>query len=302
MATPDHYEALGVPVTASEQEIVRAYRTLVRQHHPDRVGPSGEEITAQLNHAYDVLSDPAKRRDYDRDRQPPAAAAADWVQPDMSRSFKTAAPPAQAGPSAGEWRQAFPPGSVPLFVTMALSFLVLGGCLVAAWFSGAQLFALISLIGGVMASLRKPKPAAWVLLSIPVAAGFTSLIWRLPLPPDGGYLLLTMSVGWAVVLITTWRYRTVRRRRREAAQWAIVQEVSAATGQPLAWVVDVQGGEARVEDADSGAQTVVRSWGEMTAGTWVVLNESGLVIASAPGDSFRSSRWLALLESRRSRA
>ena len=63
----DHYETLGVARDASQEEIKRAYRRLAREHHPDANAgdAAAEERFKQITHAYDVLSDPAKRRNYD---------------------------------------------------------------------------------------------------------------------------------------------------------------------------------------------------------------------------------------------
>ncbi|SHH27646.1 DnaJ domain-containing protein [Chryseolinea serpens] len=62
----DYYQILNVSARASDREIKLAYRTLVKKYHPDR-NPSEQarEITAQLNEAYEVLSDPIKRSQYD---------------------------------------------------------------------------------------------------------------------------------------------------------------------------------------------------------------------------------------------
>lgn len=63
----DYYKTLGVARDASADEIKRAYRQLARKHHPD-VNPDDEDAAkrfAQVSEAYEVLSDPEKRKRYD---------------------------------------------------------------------------------------------------------------------------------------------------------------------------------------------------------------------------------------------
>jgi hypothetical protein len=66
METPDNYYAiLGVPLDADNDTLKRAYRQLARRYHPDLAGPEGAVQMKRINRAYDVLSDPEKRLNYD---------------------------------------------------------------------------------------------------------------------------------------------------------------------------------------------------------------------------------------------
>ncbi len=67
-ATKDLYEVLGVTKSASQDEIKKAYRKLARKYHPDK-NPGdveAEERFKEIQGAYDVLSDPEKRKQYDQ--------------------------------------------------------------------------------------------------------------------------------------------------------------------------------------------------------------------------------------------
>src|SRR3954453_24056606 len=78
----DYYETLGVPKTASEDEIRSAFRKLERKYHPDvaKDKKAAEEKFKEINEAHEVLSDPEKRRKYDQ-------LGANWQQGGAAQDF-----------------------------------------------------------------------------------------------------------------------------------------------------------------------------------------------------------------------
>ncbi len=64
----DYYKILGVGGSASDKDITKAYRRLAKQCHPD-ANPGSEDKFKEISAAYDVLGDPAKRKEYDDTRK-----------------------------------------------------------------------------------------------------------------------------------------------------------------------------------------------------------------------------------------
>jgi DnaJ-class molecular chaperone len=74
--TKNYYELLDIAVTASAEEVKRAFRLQIARYHPDKVQHLGQEFlemgaerAAQLTEAYRILSNPELREQYDRSRQ-----------------------------------------------------------------------------------------------------------------------------------------------------------------------------------------------------------------------------------------
>jgi DnaJ-class molecular chaperone len=98
MEYQDYYDTLGVGRTASQAEIKKAFRKLAREHHPDKKpgDKSAEQRFKQINEANAVLSDPDKRKKYDRLGKDWEAYSRAGVDPDAAGN-----PYAAGGPFGG---------------------------------------------------------------------------------------------------------------------------------------------------------------------------------------------------------
>ena len=75
----DYYDVLGVAADAGAEEIKRAYRQLARRYHPDISGEERGAAFLELARAYEVLSDPQKRRSYDAEVRSSSTRRDAWV-------------------------------------------------------------------------------------------------------------------------------------------------------------------------------------------------------------------------------
>lgn len=159
-AEPDPYLVLGVARTATLAEIRAAYRTLGARYHPDRhQGNPLEELAsakmAEINRAYEILSDPARRAAYDRGGGP------------------------NGGPWPGGSPAGFPSGGNPsrrfVKIVAALSLLPL-----LFRFGGLALRLLVALFREAVegATLIRGSPAALIAVALAMVMLVVALIRR----------------------------------------------------------------------------------------------------------------------------
>ncbi|MFN7571986.1 MAG: DnaJ C-terminal domain-containing protein [Betaproteobacteria bacterium] len=104
MQFKDYYEVLGVPRTASADEIKKAFRKLARKHHPD-LNPAAEAQARmqEINEAYGVLSDVEKRAAYDKLGQGLRGGQEFRPPPDWDAGFEFAGAPDEAAEAQSEF-------------------------------------------------------------------------------------------------------------------------------------------------------------------------------------------------------
>src|SRR4051794_1033334 len=100
----DYYKSLGVARSASEADIKKAFRKLAREYHPDvaKDKKQAEEKFKEINEAYEVLGDPAKRKKYD-ELGANWNAGGDFRTPPGWESFRGGRPSTGRGPRGEEY-------------------------------------------------------------------------------------------------------------------------------------------------------------------------------------------------------
>jgi len=116
MAEETYYELLQVSPTADLEIITAAYRALIRRHHPDRnPSPTADATTKLLNEAWEILSDSARRAEYDRELRGRTSSSSSGTGQASSRTSQNRPPPpppprraSEPEPTGGDSVDGFP--------------------------------------------------------------------------------------------------------------------------------------------------------------------------------------------------
>ena len=179
----DPYLLLQLPASASAEDLRTAFRRLSKEVHPDTTtlpAAEAQEAFRRLRQAYALLSDPARRRAYDAQRQTGAASPAAWVGRPVT-VVSSRPEPVRRALSGGEWF-----ALVLLAVALVLS-LVLG--LGVAWARGAELVRQPSWWGELRqeslppeAASAEPPTATPVATAVPTAVAAAGTTGPVPFP------------------------------------------------------------------------------------------------------------------------
>lgn len=255
MSAATHYEMLGVPPTASADEIKQAYRQLARQTHPDATGGKTDALFGLVTAAHQVLSDPARRAAYDRDLRagttpaepPPDEPRYDYepapepapdfawhAEPEAPSDTFWREPAASQGPSVADQVAQLPRGRIARVVAVS-TLVIVAGRFAAMWQSGppgtvtvALLVLLwITLTGDWLARAAvRPVSVREQLLIAAIGAALGNSLMLLVLPPM--WLLGAAYAVWVRTLLalpapapgerTSWRlwWRQQRGAKRGA--------------------------------------------------------------------------------------
>jgi hypothetical protein len=216
MASPDWYAVLGVGRTASHAQIARAFRRLAFRWHPDRNLTQPELAHRQfllVHQAYEVLTDPLRRRAFDATHGPPLRrGAAPAAGPPADARQKRAAPaPRPAAPRAAE-----PPAPLPHRVVSQAAWLLLGFAIKIVG------FVTLLLVGSVAEKLAREdlQRKAPALTDFVFPIGRTLLVGGIVLLVVARFWLPFVSPRFAIVLIVVGVVTFAIERLALATVWA----------------------------------------------------------------------------------
>jgi hypothetical protein len=198
MKKSNFYEILGIPPNATPEEIQKAYHRLALTHHPDvRKTPDAEERMKEINAAYEVLSDPEKRRQFDQKRvikeSPP-------IRPDRAEQHNRQ-PRSEPSPDPVSRQRQRPQ---PQWMSCAAGLLVFLLILVVMWVGTPQTTSAIPQVNPVVQVTPLPVVTvektfgAWNY-EIETTTETTKEITTVPISKEYGNLSITSSPGGAQV-------------------------------------------------------------------------------------------------------
>lgn len=309
-----YYELLGVDEDATTEEIKKAYRKVARRLHPDVAGPGMEGLFNQVTRAHDVLSDPARRTEYDATRSGPPPVPepepepAPWgteeviiEEPDPEPEPEPApAPVPEPDPGPQFTSSSAMPHKGALNSSAALKLRL---ARVAAPVSIAVLVAFM-LTGDYLWALLSPNPfsyygasAATIIVSVPLIAlrvfrrsGKVALGLMLALAGLQAMQGQWPGVAAVFLCIATaelWRWRWRHRANLKlATAW---QQFQAAAQGRDRWVMSVAPHGNRTLALLQDPYTLDREqkmvWGGVVPGTWIVLGDAHDVVLACPEEA-----------------
>lgn len=286
MSSRTHYSVLNVLPSASDEEVNRAFRLLVRKYHPDLVGDSGTDMMIDLNRAHSVLASPTRRRTYDaslivpraaRPAAPRAAQAASAARPTSTKHVQ--APGIGVGPRA-------------FFIALG-SFVALGELAITAVLDEPAFTILaLSVLSGTLMFFRRTVWAGGLLTGLMVAAA-SSVLTDLPLMSSSvASGIAAATVGWVGAAFAAASLRKLRTRHADARAWNTVLANAGRTNTRPLWVLRVEGRHALLEEWGTGVQRTIHVWGTTVEGTWVSVADFETITASAPASGPMAAKWV----------
>ena len=291
----DHYEVLGVSAQAPDDVIRAAYKARIRQTHPDSGGQPGE--AQQVNEAYAILSDPARRALYDSERTPvpPAVTTpADALNAETPTAAKAHAPAASHTPIQRWWRRAsaMTAGATWLLVATAVTLIVAAS-------SESWTYAVIG-AAAAATSLWSLSASRWKIAAVAVV-GLGAMSLAIP-------GLLPMSVLLGTSVVSGLMIRSAIGSELDELAIAQVDAFWRTLGNAHdadAWFAEdvaPEGNRTKVllQQLDGQARTTRSLWGTIAQGTYLLLTSDDEPLMSLPhGVMERAGRDLKRREHRR---
>jgi hypothetical protein len=255
VAAADHYQVLGVARDASADEIKRAYRSLARVVHPDKIGTSG--LFLRLQEAYETLSDPVLRTRYDlgRNGSPPRfAEEAEPEEPEQDTEVVPEVP--ELTRKDLPWLEWVDPKAPlrwsPPFDAYRRSFFWLGGLWFALWVvaltlafvNGIEPVDLLLFVPAVYVVLRIrgsrcPSVLAWISFGSVLLAITLSV-----LEPHPSRLFIGCALAFAAGLVVVpslgRRYLRAKRTDRVFEPEHLVRKIYGEPSDEESWTGDVE--------------------------------------------------------------